>query len=388
MTEFLRKCRGYVCFETQGQNVEHFLNVLCRNNINVWGIKRNKEILSAKARTKDYFKFRPLCRKVGVRTHVTERCGLPFFLNRHRLRVGFFAGIIMFFAVLFFLSGFIWNVTVIGNETINEAEIVGVLKEMGLSEGVRRKSFDAKELRTRLVLEVDGIAWAAINVEGVRATVNIVESIPLKTEESEPCNLVAERDGVITGIEIERGTVDVKVGQSVHKGDRLVSGLTQYKDGSYRFDEAKGKVIAETERELKVVVPFSGQKVVRSGEKVKRYAVSFFGIKIPLYLGTVKGAYETESRVKYLKRDGMYLPIKLYQKTFYKMVNEDFSLSEEEAAALAYQRLSELEANQMKSVEILHKTSEKTTENGAFVLSVKYSCKENIAIKDLLLILE
>ncbi len=388
MAHFLRKCKGFVGFDIIGEAPERLYNLLVDNGVDVWSFRRRKDVLSGCMECRDYLKIRPLCRKVGVKTRVTGRYGLPFFLKKHRLRIGFFAGVVLFLVSLFFLSGFIWNVDVVGNQSIPTSEILTALDTLGLREGVRRKGLDPEALRMNLALKVDGIAWASINIEGVKATVNIAESRPLKGDADTPCNLVAERDGVIVAVEVESGTSEVKVGQSVAKGDRLVSGLTEYKDGTYKFVPSKGRIYAQTEREISCFVPFCQSVTDRSGQAVTRYAVSFFGVKIPLYLGSVKGSYETEQEIKHFERDTAYIPVRLYKTVFFKTETSEILLSEDEARQMAEEDLKSQESELLQNVEILHKSIEIQTVDGGILLTAKYSLKENIAKKDLLLILD
>lgn len=388
MADFLRSCKGYVGFDIIGEAPERLYNLLVNSGVDVWNLRRRKDVLSGCVGYRDYLKIRPFCRRVGVKTRVTGRYGLPFFLKRYRLRVGFFAGVALFLASLFFLSGFIWNVNVVGNETIPTSEILTVLDSLGLREGVRRKGLDTEVLRMNLALKVDGLAWAAINIEGVKATVNIAESRPLRGEADAPCNLVAEHDGVIVAVEVESGTAEVKVGQSVAKGDRLVSGLIEYKDGTYKFVPSKGRIYAETEREISCFVPFRQSVTDRSGEAVTRYAVSFFGVKFPFYLGSVKGGYEVEQEIKFFERDGAYIPVRLYKTVFFKTETREIVLSEDEARQRAEENLKSKEQEELQNVEILHKSTNIQEVDGGILLTAKYSLKENIAKKDLLLILD
>ncbi len=388
LIRFLRFLLGTVRFSVKGEFPERFLNQLALGGISVWGIKRCQQRIEASVTVRDYLKFHRLKAKNRVATKVLERNGLPFFVKKHRLRVGFAAGVVFFVAILCFLSTFIWNIEVVGNQTLTESEIVAALEELGLSEGVRRSSLDQELLRTRLALKFDNIAWASVNIEGVKATVNISESKPPKKEPTEPCNLVAGFDGVITAIEVTEGTVKTAVGKTVKKGDLLVSGITEYKDGTYRFGPSEGKVLAETERELTCFVPFSQTETVRTGECEKRKVLTVFGLNIPLYLGSVDGAYETEKSQKRFEQNGMYLPVKVTETVFYKTETVEFTLSEDEAKQNAEKELEKLEKEELRNAEILTKTVEfEVSSSGVRVIS-KYKCRQNIAKQDLLLILE
>lgn len=388
LIRFLRFLLGYVRFSVGGEFPERFLNQLAVGGVSVWGMRRRQDKLEAYVTVRDYLKFHRLKSKNRIVTKVLERYGLPFFVKRYRLRVGFGVGVAFFVAILFILSGFIWNIEVVGNKTLTQAEVLAALEELGLSEGVRRSALDQELLRTRLALKFDNIAWASVNIEGVKATVNISESKPPKKETLEPCNLVAELDGVITAIEVTEGTVKTAVGKTVKKGDLLVSGITEYKDGAYRFGVSSGKIFAETNRELTCFIPFEQTVTLRVGDPEARRCITFFGLNVPLYLGSVKEPYEVEAEHHRFEQNGMYLPITVTEAVFYKTETVKITLSEAEAKKMAEASLTELEKTELKNAEILEKSVDfEVTHTGVRIIS-KYNCRQNIAKTDLLLILE
>lgn len=386
--EALRNIFGYVRFEIKGEFPERLLNQLAANNVSVWGIARRGKSITACISVKDYFRIRQYRGKNKVRTRILARRGLPFFASKYRLRVGLAAGLVLYVSVLFFMSSFVWNVRVVGNESIETEEILTACRELGLYEGADISDLDVEQIRTRLSLRLEGIAWASVNIEGVRATVNISESKGDKNPESPPCNLKASVDGVITKIEVTSGTIAVKVGQTVGKGQLLVSGITEYKDGAYQFGVSEGKVFAETSHETEIFVPFTQTQTVRTGEPKHKRVLSFFGIKIPLYLGSVKGDYETETETKRYENNEMYLPVTLTDTVFYKLKTQTVTLTQEEAKQKGTQQLEDFEKTDLKNAEILEKSVDFEVQSDGILLKAEYKCLENIAITDLLLILE
>lgn len=379
---------GWVRFRVEGEFPERFLNQLAHNGVSVWGLRRAKDGIEASTTVRSYLGFHKFKAKNKIKTRVIDRKGLPFMTKKYRLRIGFAVGVVFFVVSLYILSTFIWNIEVVGNEALTDKEILCALEELGLKEGVKRSSLDQEQLRTRLALKIDKIAWASVNIEGVKATVNISESKPPKKEPQEPCNLVADFDGVVTAIEVTDGTVKTAVGKTVQKGELLVSGITEFKDGTYRFGPSEGKIIALTDRELSCFVPFTQTLVVRNGDVEKRRVLTVFGLNIPLYLGSVDGSYETESELKRYEKNGMYLPVNLTETVFYKTEAKTVTLSSKEAQKQAEESLSELEKTTLENAEILEKTVDFHETSEGLTITAKYKCKQNIAKTDLLLILE
>ena len=384
----LRYILGYVRFSVSGDFPERLFNQLAANGVSVWDMRREGKCMTACVKVRDYKKMRRYKGRNKVRIRATERCGLPFFMHRYRLRVGFAAGVIVYAAALVFLSGHIWNVKVVGLDRISEPEILNALSELGLHEGVPISSVDPEVLRTRLALKVDGIAWASVNIEGARATVNISESIGTKKTDRSPCDLVASTDGVITAIEVTNGNILVKVGQTVAAGDVLVSGITEYKDGSTFVGRSSGKIYASTEHTISRSAPLEREVTVGTGRVKTRRVLSFFGIDIPLYLGSLDGEYVASKNVKRFESNGMYIPVMLTETTFCEVEKKTVTVDTETARQMALEMLAAEEGEQLKNAEILSREVSFTETDGGVTAVAKYSCPENIANVDLLLIYE
>ena len=123
---------GSVRFRLSGEFPERFLNQLAAHRIPFWDIGRDADGFLLTVRLNDYKKLRKVKGKNRIKTRVIERKGLPFVLKKYRLRIGFFAGLVFFFVSLWFLSGFIWNVNVIGNSSLSETDVIAALNELGL----------------------------------------------------------------------------------------------------------------------------------------------------------------------------------------------------------------------------------------------------------------
>ena len=385
---FIRYLLGYVVFSITGDFPERLLNQLAVAGVSVWKIKRLNNKIIACISVKDYLDLHRLKGKNRVRTKVLKRCGLPLFLKRYRLRVGFAIGISLYFISLFWLSSYIWNIEVVGAEKLSSDEVLSVCKTLGLYEGASRRSIDPEVLRTRLALKLDKIAWASVNIEGVKATVNISEAIETEKNTAEPCNLIAIRDGVITGIEVTTGSVSIALGQTVSAGDLLVSGITEYKNGTASLGTSSGKVFAQTNRTLTFLATYTQTEAYYTAPPSTRRVLSFFGIDIPLFLGSMKGNFETTSANHRFESNSMYLPITVTEKTYFPTDIRAFEIDALTAKELAIEKLNELEKSELKNAEILSKTvSFEVTEKGVLA-TAEYVCRENIAQRDLLLIYE
>ena len=377
---------GYVRFKAWGDFPERLLNLCASRQVPVWGIVRRKGRIEGMVYARDYKKMRKIRAKSGVKLRILEKRGLPFIFRRYRYRGGLAVGFALFFLILKFMSGFVWTVDVAGNERVEDAKILAALERVGIEEGVPIDSIDPANVRQRLMLELPDLAWAAVNIEGTKATVDVkeVKQVPDKLDESTPCNLKATRDGRVVGHQVTDGRIAVQIGDAVVAGDLLVSGVMEYADGATAFKHAAGQVFAETEHTITYTARFDQRDTYRTGKVRQRRALRVFGFTVPLYLGSVRGDYEKETETHQMTFGETTLPISIVTASFHETAENAYTLDEAGALDLARRRIAELESEQLRGAEILSKEEQTETLEEGVCLTVHYVCKENIAVEEIL----
>ena len=111
------------------------------------------------------------------------------------------------------------GVEVTGNETIKSEEIIKQVNENGLKIGMPKYKINTKELINTIRLHRDDIAWIGIHIKGTNVTIEIVEADkkPDIIDENEYCNIISNKEGVITKVNVQNGTALVKEGDIVKK---------------------------------------------------------------------------------------------------------------------------------------------------------------------------
>ena len=200
---------------------------------------------------------------------------------------------------------------------------------------------DTSKAKEQLLIKLNGLAWASFNIEGCRLTVEVSEIKNNTQSETQPSNLLAKVDGVIRHINVNSGNCLVKVGDAVVKDDVLVSGtieLTQA--GVISKVKSKGEIIAETERIFTVTVPKKQTKSVTSDKKTIKRVLSFFSVKIPLFLGETKEPFICKTEVNKFKLFNEKIPISITKKIFYPTKEIEINLSDDEAKEIAIQNIN------------------------------------------------
>ena len=213
-----------------------------------------------------------LCDAAGIGHSVRTVYGLPAMKKTLIRRAGLIAGSLAALFILILGESVIWDVRVTGcRDILTSTETEALFAELGVA-----------------VKSSDKLAWAAVNIRGTTAVIEVREQLdPPKEDEPDGGydgeNLIAACDGLITGTEIIAGKPAVSRGQSVKKGDLLVSGVIDSTRIGVRITRARGEVRAETVREITVTVPYRYERNVPDGREDEEISLIFFSKEIKLF---------------------------------------------------------------------------------------------------------
>ncbi|MBQ4145313.1 MAG: sporulation protein YqfD, partial [Clostridia bacterium] len=330
--------------------------------------------------------IRQVCYRTRTSVKIIKRHGFPFLLHRYRKRKYLLIGVVIATVILWYTSGHIMGITVVGNKRIDTDTILNHLARSDIALGKSAKNIDSEVIRNQMIRDLDELVWVGINVNGSRVYVEIVERIEKKqgVDKNAPCHLVASKDGVISSIEARDGQTMVKPGAGVRAGDVLVSGIMDNLAVGYRYVHAYGEVYAKTRYKKTEEYPLEYDEKVRTGEKKTRYTVKVLDKNIPLFLRE-KPPYECfekeEKEKEYCLPADIIPSIFLWKETYYECENVHQSKNSkevfEEAKAQLYEELC-LEIPE--GAEIVDKEiNQSLTERGTLQVEMTLICKENIA---------
>ncbi len=382
MLWFYRFLKGFLRVEISGEFPERLINKCANNGINLWNIKFSKEKIQFWILLSDFYKLFKIRKGYKISVKIKKRNGFPFFAQRYKYRYGIFLGFILFCAILYFLSGFVWNIEVSGNKNVSTNEIMNQCNEIGVNIGVPKIKINTKIASEKLLILNDDLAWSAFNIEGCVLTVDVTEVKNKKEENKDlPTNIIAASDGKIEKIIVTTGNCVVSVGENVVKGQVLVSGIIEGKH-STEYVHSIGEIIATTKKTYTYSQDFIQEKN-QYGENIKnRKVLNFFGLNIPLFLGEVGENYIGGE----VKKETMLknVPIVIYKRDFMPFIKVKKKYKEDYLIRQSEQMLKmKIESQGIKKYKI-EKTNVERTKKG---IKVKFLVKmqENIAYQDVLL---
>lgn len=249
-----------------GEETLRFVN-LCRNNgIELRHLVRRENAIQMEIDAKNFKKLRPLVWKTHVKIHILNRHGPAFFFYRHKRRWWFLLGMTVFAGMIYILSLFVWQIDIDGNRKYTDALILQALAQMDVKTGCRKSEIDLPKIEEELRIMYNEITWVSASIAGTKLQIELREgdlkisgssgggqtgnvkrvenrenNPKTQNGESEtdlPANLVADEDAIITNLVVRRGTVAVRYGDEVKKGDVLIEGKVYI----YNEDETLKKV--------------------------------------------------------------------------------------------------------------------------------------------------
>jgi similar to stage IV sporulation protein len=238
--KYINKITGYVVVIVEGFFLEKFTNLCANNNISFWNLSRiGNSKMRIETNIKDFKKMRKQAKKCGCRISLSEKRGLPFLLFRYRKRKWFAAGVAFFFIIVWVLSSIVWTIDIQGNKLIDTSLIISDLEKVGLKKGTFKRNINKVDLAYKMMLKRDDISFIGIDIEGTKAKVKIVEKVkvPDVIPKDEPCDIVADKTGIISRMEVLAGEKLVKIGDTVSKGQLLILGKVEMKNFPEKTEE-------------------------------------------------------------------------------------------------------------------------------------------------------
>lgn len=363
----MKYCRGYVYVQLTGYAPERFLNLCGNHDILIWNLKPCEEGYCFCISVAGFKSLKPILRKTRTHIKILKKCGLPFTVFRYRKRKVYVTGIVFFAALLYYLSGFVWNIEVNGNSYLSEEVILDFLKEERASFGAKKTEIDCAELEEALRSRYSEVIWTSIKIYGTKMTVDIQENL-LPEEQYERkddivYDIVAAKDGIVSDIITRSGTPYVAAGAEVKKGDLLVSGKLEVLDDNgevaqYLYNSADADITATVVCDYRDVIAADYEKQVSVGEPKTDYHLIFFetALKNPFFhLDTEE--YEMTADTSQLHfSDNFYLPVYFVRQTYQPCENQPAVHSEEEIRQIATENLSKfMDDLEEKGIQIIEK---------------------------------
>lgn len=282
-------CPGYVKIRIMGEYPERLVNRCISEGIAFSDCERCENGLRACVVPSDIKRIRAANRGCGCRVLILSRHGVQKIIKPLKRDRVFLSALAVSLIAVIWLSTRLWNISVY-SPVIPETEILSALKESGVGIGTARSGILCGELSRRLGM--DGrIVNAKVTLRGVKLKVSITASGGSMgiSKDTDPANVYAEKDCVISFISAASGRAEVEAGQAVKSGDILIRGDLSDAAPGYAV-RAEGLIYGEVLYRASATAPRQKQARVRTGESSAVVSAELFGKE--LIFGLPEGDHE------------------------------------------------------------------------------------------------
>ena len=374
---------GMLTVEITSAEPESLFDSLACSEITVSSIcKKTDLVYQVRIFRRDYQQVSQIVRKRADSLTVIQRQGIYWFLKDLRMRPLLISLFLFLLILTLYLPTRVLFIEVTGNQTVPSMQILDAAAECGIHFGANRNRVRSEKLKNELLAILPQLQWAGINTYGCRAVISVTERAGTenKQETNYVTNIIADQDAYILSATVTTGTGMVKPGDSVTKGQILISGYTDC-DFYIQASRATGEILAQTNRSLTVMTPEAYDKV--SSITDTKYRIS-------LLIGKKRINLWKDSRISDAGCGRMY------EEYFFSLpggfrlpaaicIDRYFSYELQKAvwqktnALQALQKFSDDYLNlQMTAGQILHKMQNTVQIEGAYLLKSDYVCSEII----------
>lgn len=372
---------GNVVFNAVEGFCERLINLCAKENIILYDLVKTPEGFKAKTSSYSFKKILILAKKVNVSINVEKKSGVPFIIKKYKKRGGILVGILIFLAFFTISKNYIWQINIEGNKKIDKNIILEELEFIGIKKFSKIKNIDSVKSKEELLLNIPQLSWITINIEGCKANVIVSERIaPPKIKSTQPCDIIAKKTGQIIYIDCYSGTIKVKVGNSVCKGETIISNEVTLKNGGIINVHSDAKIIAQTQYDKTVEFDLVKHNKEYTNVKKKRRYLNIFSLKMPMFISNkLNGNYDISEKKSDLTFFGKKLPFAITTKTysFYNIKKDE--ILQKEVKKILLDILSQYETTELIDASIINKTDNYKISNEKIELTRSYVVEENIA---------
>ena len=379
---------GYLRIAIEGYYIERFINICKSEQILIWNLKRKKDIqLSLNIKISEFKRVCKIAKKTRCKIKIENRKGLPFLLHKYKKRKNFLIFLLILIFITILSSNFVWNVEILVENNQKLDNIMEDIEQAGLKTGELKSKINTKEIVNKIRLKRKDVAWVGIELKGTNAIVKIVKADekPDIIDENEYCSIISDKAGVITKINAQTGTANVKVGDTVNSGVTLINGWMEGKYTGIRYVHAKGEIEAKIWHTKSKKVNYNVTERKETGDSENKYSIKLNNFKInfskKLSKFKIYDTIETENKIKLFS--DFYLPISVIKTTNKEIEEIQKTYQPEEAKNIGIEQLQrELDNEIVDKTKIVNKVINTYEIENGIDIYVTYEVLENIGTNE------
>ncbi len=376
---------GWITFSVIGAYYENFISELMESGIKVINIQNKENITYVDALRVDYARISKIAKNHRLRIKVIKRHGVYFRLRKISKRVGIVYGIIISAAIMIVMQQFVWRINIYGISELSDNLVLKTVSDSGINPGCLAYKVNTKQAEIRLKQTLKSVSWANIERNGSRIDIYIREANDVEKPDislDTPCNVVADKSGVIIDTKVYSGTLLYNKGSGVSKGSVVVSGITSSGTDNIVLAHANAKIIAEFTEKVELRQEYTTNEKEKTGIGEIEKELMLLGFVIPL---TNKiNDYEEkicEEQIENCKLFGINMPWKIKTNTYTSYKDITITRTNEDVLRLLEQKLELYCINFFSEYEIINIIKSYRADENGISLYADVKLKGNIAVQ-------
>ncbi|MBQ9845367.1 MAG: sporulation protein YqfD [Oscillospiraceae bacterium] len=314
-----------------------FLNCLVENGFYISSVENTAFGIKAVCLAADYGTVARMAKKFQCRTKILGRKGIYFKIRKILKRRGLVLGAVLVFVYLFVFSHMIWRIDVISPSENITQDVYSMLYAGDIYAGSLFSQQKNSRMIQHIFMEVENVGYVTMNFSKGILTCKIdpaINRLPY-LQHSTSGNIVATESGVIEDLRVYKGFSQVQAGQSVYKGDVLVSATYIDRNGTLQQVMPRAYIKAACRREYTAQIDFEKDVWIRTGQTQQQTVVKFMGKSVEIIQPDTENwqRYDTEKTFESASFMGFCLPFTIEKTRFYN--KELMHITRDQATAYA-----------------------------------------------------
>lgn len=310
-----------------------------------------------------------------------QRGGFPLMMRKILRRPVLIIGILVASILPFLLQNYVWSVDIRGDDPSTNRKILQLLQEQGIGFAANATALDSQQIKLDLLRQLPDLSWMAVNRSGGKLTVFYLTNISKDdSESSTAANLIASRDAVITDFTVLEGMRLFSLGETVRKGQLLVSGFEDY-GLCLRAVRAEGEIYGETWRSATILSPQNRRVKTYTGREWTEYFCIIGRKNIKLFGNSGISTTTCDKIIDehILRLPNLEFPLRIQVIHYREFTLRDEPMNGDTVRADLEQYWQRSALSQMVAGEIIHTETAFLSQGDYYVLRVNSLCREMIA---------
>lgn len=374
---------GSITVELTSAEPTQLLQKLLGAGIELWNIGQIVDLTVRVTLKRSHLTLlRQICLSDGASVRILRSAGLFRVLRQISKRPILIFGCLLIGALSLYLPTKVLLIEVEGAGSIPTNQILRNAEGCGIRLGVDRSGLRSERVKNALLGAMPELQWVGINTYGCRAVISVRPRTQIRQEQSPTgiSSLIALRDGVIREMTVLKGNAVCKVGQSVTKGQVLISGYTDL-GICLQGVHAQGEIFAETRHKVNTITPSQTVLRGRITQQEKKFSLLFGKFRIKFYKGSgISGATcDKMYEYHYITLPGDFrLPIAVVVEENIWRDTDVVTVDKTDAAKLLSSSAEGYLQQQMIAGRIDHRSEIVTALDGVYNQLGEYACYEMI----------